>query len=335
MSAPAVRKSAFGASAPLLLITCVLACPVHAAAQTDARSPDVISGPPGLGVQGFGRFGVLWPSAKETLEATGIDSAQMDWGAGFSLSRIWRSLFAEVAASRHSDDGQRAFVDDDGNAHPLGVPLTLKASYVDASVGWLFDESDYGGVLPYVVAGAGVVKYEERSPFALPGDDYETSAATYHVGAGVHVPLLRWVGLTGDFRYRWIPGLLGDGGASQAFDEQEFGGAQISVGVWIGTPLRQPRRVPPPKQPEAVEPPPAYQVPQRPSDRGDGVILESAPVFLLPDRTRQPLRTLEAGTTVRILEQAGDWIRIEFPDPSLGPRVGYIERKFVRVPKLP
>ena len=335
MSAVGVRKWPLGANARLLLLTCVLAYPVHAGAQTETRSPDVITGRTGLGVQGFGRFGVLWPGASETFEATGIDSAQMDWGAGVTVSRIWRNLFAEVAASRHSDDGQRVFVDDDGNSFPLGIPLTLEASYLDASVGWLFDEGDYGGALPYVIAGAGVVKYEERSPFALPGDDYETSKPSYHVGGGVHVPLLRWVGLTGDFRYRWVPGLLGEGGASQAFEEQEFGGAQISIGVWIGTPLRQPRRPRPPKAAEPVAPPSPFQVPQRPSDRGDGVILESAPVFLLPDRTRTPLRTLEAGTTVRILEQAGDWIRIEFPDPSFGPRVGYIERKFVRVPQTP
>jgi hypothetical protein len=62
-----------------------------------------------------------------------------------------------------------------------------------------------------------------------------------------------------------------------------------------------------------------------------GVIAQAAPIFILPDATRTPLRTLPAGTSVRILEEKGDWIRIEFIDAQFGRRVGYVERKFVQL----
>ena len=58
------------------------------------------------------------------------------------------------------------------------------------------------------------------------------------------------------------------------------------------------------------------------------VTATSAPVFVLPDNTRTPLRMLPPGTRVRVLrDTGGNWLRIEFPDPRWGPRVGYIERK--------
>jgi hypothetical protein len=54
-------------------------------------------------------------------------------------------------------------------------------------------------------------------------------------------------------------------------------------------------------------------------------------VYLLPDAKRTPLKTLETGTPVRLLRQQGDWIQIEFPDRQLGPRIGWIQSRFVRL----
>jgi hypothetical protein len=57
----------------------------------------------------------------------------------------------------------------------------------------------------------------------------------------------------------------------------------------------------------------------------------SAPVFVLPDATRTPLRMLTPGTRLRVLRDQGEWLRVEFDDPRWGPRVGYIERKHVEM----
>jgi len=46
------------------------------------------------------------------------------------------------------------------------------------------------------------------------------------------------------------------------------------------------------------------------------VFLSAANVYLKPDRSRTPLRTLEPGTVVKILSVDGDWMQIEFTDPQ-------------------
>jgi hypothetical protein len=40
---------------------------------------------------------------------------------------------------------------------------------------------------------------------------------------------------------------------------------------------------------------------------------------------------LPAGTAVRILEDKGDWVRVEFNDQQYGRRVGFVERKYVQI----
>ena len=60
-----------------------------------------------------------------------------------------------------------------------------------------------------------------------------------------------------------------------------------------------------------------------------GVVIEAAPIYLLPDARRTPLRTLAPGIVVRILEETGDWFKVEFRDQQFGPRVGYVQRRHV------
>ena len=61
------------------------------------------------------------------------------------------------------------------------------------------------------------------------------------------------------------------------------------------------------------------------------IVLERAPVYVLPDVRRTPLRTLETGTQIKVLEQQGDWDQIEFADSQWGPRIGWIQKRFVRL----
>lgn len=60
-------------------------------------------------------------------------------------------------------------------------------------------------------------------------------------------------------------------------------------------------------------------------------VIEAAPIYLTPDATRTPLRTAAVHTDLRVLAEEGDWLRVEFRDPQFGPRVGYVERRKVRV----
>jgi hypothetical protein len=70
----------------------------------------------------------------------------------------------------------------------------------------------------------------------------------------------------------------------------------------------------------------------RAQSRADrATVLENAPITLLPDASRVPLRVAAKGTSLVILTDEGDWIQVQFQDPQFGPRVGYIQKRFVRI----
>jgi len=64
---------------------------------------------------------------------------------------------------------------------------------------------------------------------------------------------------------------------------------------------------------------------------GVATVTTSAPIFVLPDSTRSPLRTVAANTVVRVLEKQDSWVKVEFSDPQFGARVGYIEARHLRI----
>jgi opacity protein-like surface antigen len=310
----------------------------HSFAQSE--QPQVAAAPaasaaPRIGIQGFGLTGLDWPIAKESFEATALDKRPAEFGGGARVTNLWRALFVQVQATRWSSTGERVFVDSSGTSFPLGIPLEVKATHVDVTGGWRFfprNNTNARAPVPYLGGGVGVAKYREESPFAEPGDDLDTSATSYHALAGVDVPLRSWLAIAADIRYRYVPDLLGDDGASSAFDEEDFGGVQLALGLRIGfggaAPVR-PRRAEP--EPEPIQTPELNKPATTPSaNTRSGVLTIAAPVYLLPDATRTPLRVVEAGTAVNILEEVEGWYRIEFRDPQFGSRVGYVQSKFVR-----
>ncbi len=56
-----------------------------------------------------------------------------------------------------------------------------------------------------------------------------------------------------------------------------------------------------------------------------------APVYLLADDTRKPLRVLPAGTSLSVLRIEGDWVQVTFQDAQFGRRTGWIQREFVKL----
>lgn len=59
-------------------------------------------------------------------------------------------------------------------------------------------------------------------------------------------------------------------------------------------------------------------------------VIADAPIMLLPDATRIPLRVAAKGTTLVIDSDKGEWLQVTFNDPQLGLRQGYIQAKFVQ-----
>lgn len=60
-----------------------------------------------------------------------------------------------------------------------------------------------------------------------------------------------------------------------------------------------------------------------------GLVTKSAPIMLVPDAARTPLRVAAAGTSLVVLRTDGDWFQVQFHDPQHGLRTGYVQRRFV------
>jgi opacity protein-like surface antigen len=328
-----MRRSRFAA----VLIAVLAIAPLAHAQDSTQRRPAAASDRR-LGVDIFAGAGINFPGAQESFDALSLSSTPLDVGGGVRVTGLWGRLFAQVTGSRWSESGERAFVDSEGEVFPLGIPLDVDATFIDATIGVKDAFRTSSGRIQffsYVGAGAGIARYKESSPFAEGEDDLDTTEPSYHVLAGVEIPIGRWLAVAIDGKYRYIPRVLGDGGVSDVLDENNLGGFQTFVGLRLG--FGGPRYVapPPPRTTPSAQPPEQLPPPTAIERLPEAVISEPAAVYLLPDTTRTPLRTLPPGTAVRILEEKGDWVRVEFTDPQFGRRVGYVQRKFVQKRKDP
>ena len=57
----------------------------------------------------------------------------------------------------------------------------------------------------------------------------------------------------------------------------------------------------------------------------------AAPIFVIPETARTPLRLAKEGSILNVVASEGEWYRVEFHDPQWGRRVGYIEKRHVNV----
>jgi peptidase M48-like protein len=62
-----------------------------------------------------------------------------------------------------------------------------------------------------------------------------------------------------------------------------------------------------------------------------GVILQDAPLLLLPDRARQPLLFMERGVEVDVIKREGEWFKVTVHGSQWGDRTGYVEAKYLRL----
>ena len=193
-------------------------------------APAATAAGPGIGVRGFGTFAVDWMTARDTFEAVTGSAIVLGYGGGVQVTNLWRGLFVEASVERSAADGERVFVHQD-EVFPLGIPLEVTMTPIDVVVGW---RSPQGRVTPFFGGGATFMRYEETSDFADAGDDVDVRKTGFIVLAGAEASLARWIHLRGDVRYRQVSGVLGEGGASAAFDEDQLGGFGVAVKLMIG-----------------------------------------------------------------------------------------------------
>jgi hypothetical protein len=60
------------------------------------------------------------------------------------------------------------------------------------------------------------------------------------------------------------------------------------------------------------------------------VVTTVAPIYLQPG-AQTPLRVAKVGTVLKVLQEEGEWVEIEFNDPQFGRRVGWAEKKLLRI----
>jgi hypothetical protein len=65
------------------------------------------------------------------------------------------------------------------------------------------------------------------------------------------------------------------------------------------------------------------------------IITTAASVFVSPTDNQAPLRIAKEGSTLLLLDSDGEWYHVEFNDPDLGRRTGYVQRKFARMEREP
>lgn len=203
----------------LTLAGIAAALPVSAAAQ--AR----------VGVRGYGSFGTTTLAAADTFDAVADTTSASVYGGGAQVTDIWRGVFADVGVSQLSLDGERVFIGDDGTVFELGIPLEVTMRPIDVAAGWRFG---FGRVAPYVGAGVTYLSYEETSDFAEAGEDVDESGTGALVLGGVDVRVWRWIHAGGEVRYRRVAGILGEGGVSSHFGEDDAGGISAAVRISIG-----------------------------------------------------------------------------------------------------
>lgn len=182
-----------------------------------------------IGGRAYFNYGTVIFSASDTLDAVAGSHQAPSIGGGGSVTGLWRGLFVDVALSQQTVDGERVFVAD-GEVFPLGIPLRARFRPLDVAVGWRVTARRYS---PYAGIGLSRVSYRETSAFATADQDVSAARTGAVVIGGVDLPVWRWLHVGGDVRYRWVRGILGEGGVSDEFDEDQQGGIAAAVRISV------------------------------------------------------------------------------------------------------
>jgi len=184
----------------------------------------------GLGGLGHVNVGQIRFAAKESFETVVGTAAKNNVTAGGEVTGIWRGIFAGVAVTQQTLQGQRVFVHQN-EVFPLGISTTIEVRPIDIAGGWRFQ---FGRLLPYAGAGASFLSYKERSDFAEPGENVDEARTGTVYLAGIDVQVIRFVRAGFELRYRDIDGVLGSDGVSAVYGENKLGGLALAARFSVG-----------------------------------------------------------------------------------------------------
>jgi hypothetical protein len=171
-------------------------------------------------------------TAADTFRATLGSTAMEGIGAGLEVLRLWEGVFARLNYSSSKRTGERVAMID-GNAIPLGIPMRVELTPIEAGAGW---RSDLGRRRIVGMYGGGSLvrmRFRQTSDFAQGGEDVDETFSGYSVFGGLDVTIASWVMIGAEAHYRRVPDGLGQSGVSQALGETDLGGTTIRVMIGI------------------------------------------------------------------------------------------------------
>jgi opacity protein-like surface antigen len=181
-----------------------------------------------IGFLGFGQFSYARFAAQDSFQAVMGQAAGQFFGGGAEV-RVGSGLFLNASVERFTDTGQRVVVAD-GQVFGLGIPDTITLTPMTVTTGWRFA---HDRATPYVGAGIGRILYKEESKFVDASDNINTRFTSYHMLGGVEFRN-GWLATAFEVEYSRVPGAIGIGGASAAFQESDLGGLVGRIKVLVG-----------------------------------------------------------------------------------------------------
>jgi hypothetical protein len=242
----------------LLLVVLMAAVSLPAQAQTKPAPPPPQPGAPqkpakpttlARAAQPFG--GVMF-QAKDSFDAVLGSNTGPSFGGGGQVLLPW-GLYAEAAAWRFTNDGERVFVGPNQEVFPLGIPLEVTLTPLEITGGWRYRHCPAPPrnpktpparvaamrpcaprLIPYVGGGLSSYKYAETSQFSTSDEDVNARFNGFHLLGGAEYRVHRWVGVSGEVAWSSVKDALGAGGVSAAFDENNLGGATFRMKISVG-----------------------------------------------------------------------------------------------------
>lgn len=181
------------------------------------------------------------------------DSAQAVFGSsgGFSFGGavrydVWRGAFVSAGVRTFSKEGERVFLAGPGSpVQKLGFPLTLRLTPIQLTAGYRFRRGQL--VVPYAGVGVSITSYSETSEVAGESFDLDGTETGFLGVAGVEMGRGRLRGGL-ELGYSAVSGVLGLGGVSQVYGEDDLGGLHV-VGKLVVAFGTRPAKKPAPKKP--------------------------------------------------------------------------------------
>ena len=199
------------------------------------------------------QLGYFDMAAKHSAQALFDSSGGVTFGGSVRYT-VWRGAFVSAGFRSFSKDGERVFVlSSGGTIQKLGFPISVELRPIQLMAGYRFHHGQL--IVPYAAVGAAITSYKETSTVAGESFDTDASKTGFTFAAGVEAGrgLLR-VGT--EIGYSTVSGVVGIGGVSQVYREDDIGGLHVIGKVAVAFGLGGKPKPAPKPQPTAAQPKP-------------------------------------------------------------------------------